>query len=197
MSSVIKFIFERSGTTIVKDVLTIKILKESAYIPFKDGDQLNKMLQFFLYLAPNLESIHSKKIEDEKKLDSILEEFLEKFVMSSYHFYSPSYSKNLPLEKYGLSSDFSISRSSRGVVATLKSKEHELNSLLRHMRNSIAHGRVYMKSKSNRIYILFEDYNRNQRLTFSMLLSLTDLKKLYFSIRRVTNLMRGARVNIG
>ena len=56
--------------------------------------------------------------------------------------------------------------------------ETECQCVLRHMRNSIAHGNIYLSDESNRKYILFEDYNRNGNLTARILLSQTYLKKL-------------------
>ena len=53
------------------------------------------------------------------------------------------------------------------------------------MRNSITHCSVYMIKTGNRKFILFENFNRNNKLTARILLSQTDLQSLRTLLREV------------
>lgn len=45
-------------------------------------------------------------------------------------------------------------------------------------QNAIAHGYVYMKKQHNRIFLIFEDYNKCKNKSSIILFSKSDLKKL-------------------
>ncbi len=56
--------------------------------------------------------------------------------------------------------------------------EQEIPCLLRHLRNSIAHGNVFGVLSKNRKYILFDDYNKSGNHTARVLFTQTDLEKI-------------------
>lgn len=63
-------------------------------------------------------------------------------------------------------------------------KETDLECLLRHIRNAIAHGHVKYKHAGNRIYIMFEDYNPNKKLTARILIIRADLEKWIKTLKK-------------
>lgn len=85
-----------------------------------------------------------------------------------------------------MSDDNPVNRKTNSVFCKKKctgkgiESETDYQCILRHMRNSIAHGNVYLsdEGKSNRKYILFEDYNRTGTLTARILLAQTHLRNL-------------------
>ena len=57
-----------------------------------------------------------------------------------------------------------------------KPEETDLNCFLRHIRNSIAHGRVYCCHAGNRIHIVFEDENITGNLSARIVCIKADLE---------------------
>mgnify|MGYP000996939628 FL=1 len=55
---------------------------------------------------------------------------------------------------------------------------------VRHIRNSIAHGYVYIKKQTNRVFILLEDYNSKKHKQAIILVSKSDLNKLKKEIEK-------------
>lgn len=83
------------------------------------------------------------------------------------------------LVKYKINEEAQVNRKTKVIVCKKKdTKETEPQCLLRHLRNSIAHNNVYISNAGNRKYILFEDFNKNRKLTARILLSQTDLTAL-------------------
>lgn len=83
-------------------------------------------------------------------------------------------------EKNGLGANAEITRRTKGFICVRKGKESDYECVLRHIRNSIAHNNVFYCHAGNRKYVLFEDYNKNKKLTARLLFSqtiLTSLKK--------------------
>lgn len=59
-----------------------------------------------------------------------------------------------------------------------KIDESELSSLLRHIRNGFAHGRIYIKPTSNQIYIVIEDFDpKKKKITAKLVLTIAILRK--------------------
>ena len=114
-----------------------------------------------MYFAPNAESIHSRKIHRKKH-----EEIFEQMMKNRYFKYQKFCSSNTPIEKelekaFMKGTEYCI-KCKRYVCKkkTPKKKElpeTELDCFLRHIRNSIAHGRVYYKNDGNRVRFVFED----------------------------------------
>ena len=56
-------------------------------------------------------------------------------------------------------------------------KESDLECLLKHLRNAIAHGHVYLQHGGTYIRLLFEDINDKGAITARIVCFQTDLKK--------------------
>ena len=57
------------------------------------------------------------------------------------------------------------------------SKETQLHGLLRHMRNSLAHGYLYVWKKATGNYVFFVDKGENNRITAKIMVSMKILEK--------------------
>lgn len=159
---------------IIADILNNHI------VPFDIVDEkLKGLFSYFLHIAPTIDSAHAQPIQT-NDLEKAWQYFIReiKIAATDYHVYAPG---NIGLEilaRYRLSEDDSVSRKSKRFVCNFKENEdRDLCCLLRHIRNSIAHGYVYVVN-NGRKYILFDDYNRNHNLTARILFSQTDLSKL-------------------
>lgn len=54
--------------------------------------------------------------------------------------------------------------------------ESDLECFLRHIRNSIAHGRVYLLHAGNKIHIVFEDLNKSGKISARIICIKADLE---------------------
>lgn len=150
-------------------------------IPFETDEKISELLSFFLHRAP---TIDSRLARDNPNCG--LEKAWEKFIFDcnissdAFNCYkSFNYVKEENLKKYQLTTTNVINRKSKGFVCYYKNGETaDLQCLLRHIRNSIAHGNVFCKTDINRKYFLFDDFNKNNNMTARILLSQTDLIKL-------------------
>lgn len=159
---------------IIADILNNNI------VPFEIVDEkLKSLFSYFLHIAPTIDSAHAQPIQT-NELESAWQHFIQEINIAStdYHVYAPGYISTDILSRYRLRHDDSASRKSKRFVCNFKEHEgQELGCLLRHIRNSIAHGYVYVVG-DGRKYILFDDYNKSNNLTARILFSQTDLSKL-------------------
>lgn len=148
-------------------------------IPFEiQNIKIEKLFSFFLHLAPTINSRTAMEI-DPSKLSENWREFIESSRLKPSVIYAENY-KNLTnsCEKNGLGVNDEISRKTKGFICIRKGKETDHQCVLRHIRNSIAHNNVYYCDAGNRKFVLFEDYNKNGKLTARMLFSQTLLTTL-------------------
>lgn len=159
---------------IVNDILNNPI------VPFElDDPKLVLLFSYYLHLAPNINSKRSRILTNEK-LDKGWNDFLTNLGMNfnDYHIYASGFIKDEQLRKYKLYTTDSVEKKSKRFICYYKPGEtKELVCFLRHIRNSIAHGSVYLLVKGRK-YILFDDYNTNNNLTARILLAQTDLTSL-------------------
>ena len=150
----------------LKDCITYKEenLGKNIIIPFEiDNKEIQKLFSYFLYSAPEIESVHSNHIS--KGNNTLLFEAL----FSGRHYtYRKICSSNTvidnELKKVHLEGDKICVKCKRFVIKRKKTNkgeqpEADLVCFLRHIRNSIAHGRVYYLNEKGRIHIVFEDRN--------------------------------------
>lgn len=167
--------------------MKIKDIKEHRIVPFEiEDEKIRKLFSFYLHEVPTIESKSSIYL-DLNKLDQQWGSFVQAVPNIKIKIVSHSY-KTDKIQKcikdLGLSDDDPVNRTTNAVFCKKKytgkgiESETDCQCVLRHMRNSIAHSNVYLSNKSNRKYILFEDYNFNGKLTARILLSQTNLKKL-------------------
>lgn len=156
-------------------------LKNLLIIPFEyETDNIRKLFTYFLYSAPNIKSPHSEKIS--KTQHSAIFERL----MDNRHFkYKKFCAANAVIEKElakGCLNLDSICLKCKRFVCKRKQTpkgglpESDLDCFLRHIRNSIAHGRVYYLHRGNRIHIVFEDENTTGNLSARIVCIKADLE---------------------
>ncbi len=160
--------------------MTISDIKENNFIPFETEDkELQSLFSFFLHIAPTIES--NLALKSNKNENIIWNNYIRNWKSELYHFYGPN--SNVPNEekfkKCNLTDNALLNNKTRGFVCIKKNKdETEFECFVRHLRNAIAHGYGYMKKQTNRIFLLFEDYNKCKNKSSIILFSKSDLKKL-------------------
>lgn len=163
--------------------------------PFKDVNKdIQRLFSYFLHSAPNIESIHSKAIERNKHL-----EIFERMMKERHFQYQKFCWANAIIEnelmKGNLNGDEFCLKCKRFVCKkkpTKKEKpqETDLECFLRHIRNAIAHGRVYLCNTKNNYHIIFEDENASKNLSARIVCKKADLehwKKVLNDSRNFTN----------
>lgn len=164
-------------------MIKIGDIHNSHIVPFDiENEKLKKLFSFYLHKAPTIKS-HSKSDIPSCGLEKCWSDFIEQNNLKKvdFHVYSEGSKKDEHLKKYNLQDDSEVNRRSKRFICYKKSQESDMECLLRHLRNSIAHSCVYVYDKSNRLYILFEDYNSKDKLTTRILLNqtvLTELRKI-------------------
>lgn len=149
--------------------------------PFEDGTaETKKLFSYFLHTAPNIESIHSKQIPD------IMHTTVFERMLESRHFkYQKFCWANAVIEnelcKGFLDGDSLCLKCKRFICKKKKAEkgtkiETNLECFLRHIRNAIAHGRVYFCHAGNRIHIVFEDVNASRKLSARIVCTKADLE---------------------
>lgn len=159
--------------------MTIAELIARKVIPFEIPDtKLTSLFSFFLHSAPTIDSRTAMNI-DAERLQNNWQRFWEMNDLKPRIIYADGYS-NLgnSCEKKGLGTSTEITRRTKGFVCIRKGKESDYECVLRHIRNSIAHNNVFYCNAGNRKYVLFEDYNKNKKLTARILFSQTTLTSL-------------------
>lgn len=158
-------------------------LEQILTVPFESGNsELTKLLSFFLHQAPNISSIHSHRIANNGNVhDSILKEMLNgRNFQKGIDFCASNCKIDKRLFNVGLSGEKVCLKCKRGVCKRNpvkdNNKESDLDCLLRHIRNSIAHGRFYYNHAGNRIYIMFEDVNPSGNLSARIVCLRADLE---------------------
>lgn len=141
-----------------------KSLESILTVPFS-----NKTLEFFsyfMYSAPDIESIHSTIIKKELHTEIFSR------MMDDRHFkYKAFCASNARIEnelkKASLDGDDICLKCKRFICKRKQTENHivesDLDCFLRHIRNSIAHGRTYCVCKTNNIHLVFEDVNSTKK----------------------------------
>ncbi len=162
---------------------TISDIRNNVHAPFEYEDEKIRLLfSYFLHSAPLINSVcsHSNVTDDEKK--TMWKKFIGTWEARNFPHKIYSENSKFPTEavlaKFGLKDDCEIKRSTRALICFRKSNETEIETLLRHIRNAIAHASVYVLVKSNRKYILLEDQNVNGSKRAIILFTQTDLQNL-------------------
>ena len=140
-------------------------LSNHLIVPFKDANKaIQRLFSYFLHSDPNIESLHSKDIERNKHL-----EIFERMMKERHFQYQKFCWANAIIEnelmKGNLNGDGICLKCKRFVckqkpMQKEKPQETELECFLRHIRNAIAHGRVYSYNPKNKYHLDFEDENQ-------------------------------------
>lgn len=152
---------------------------KNACIPFCiEDDRLNDLLAYFLYCAPEIESVHTRTIPRDKH-EQILSSMMESRNFTKQVFCASNVVIQKELSKISLDGNDICVKCKRFVCKCASPKkeirETNLQCLLRHIRNAIAHGRVYYKKCKNYHYVIFEDVNRSNNITARIVCNKSDL----------------------
>lgn len=155
-------------------------LENLAVIPFEYGkEEIESLFSYFLYKAPNIESVHSPQISSKYK-----REILDRMISNQHYRYQCFCKSNSPIEKElvkaNLSDGDGVCLKCKRFVCKKKKKkgavgESDLDCFLRHIRNSIAHGRVYLWRDGNKHHIMFEDENNTGKISARIVCVKSDL----------------------
>ena len=172
---------KKSVTNYVKQDCTSADNRAISYqVPFEVTDAaLKKLFCYFLYHAPGIKSKHAEYLEQEQ-CEIILKKINER-ANQMIQFCESSVQIEKVLAKVNLSDKGPCLKCTRAMCkrsGVKKSpKESDLECLLRHIRNSIAHGYVCCRQSNKRYYILFEDYNDDGHMTAKIVCCKEDLEQ--------------------
>ena len=145
--------------------------------PFDTGIRsFPNVAKYFLYYAPSIDSAQSPGEIVDGRATALLNEMLKRADMgNSARFLKriqPSSWKKDDLEETEL--DFDRPR----MLCDKYGSENELHSLLRHIRNALAHGYIYVWKKKDWNRILLVDFDSNKRkVTAKILVSMAILEQ--------------------
>lgn len=163
------------------NISTVHSLQNILIIPFEESPvELRRLFSYFLYSAPNIESVHSPNLKSTFHSD-IFQRMMDKRHFKYCKFCASNVSIEKELKKGGLSDDGLCLKCKRFVCKkrqTTKgqSPETDLSCFLRHIRNSIAHGKVYYLHTGTRVHIVFEDENTSKKLSARIVCIKADLE---------------------
>ena len=133
-------------------------------VPSKINDtEIKNLFLYFLYFAPNIDSVHHSSIPDTENHDAIFREMTDNAKTLSFYVERSSVDNNL--QKKHLANNYVCLKCVRAICQKKESTETDLDCFLRHIRNSIAHGRIVYCHESNRHYIMFEDVTPNGNIS--------------------------------
>lgn len=131
-----------------------RIVASLLVIPIKSGVRdFNELIEFYLYTAPLIDSVHSIGNIDEEDQEKMLLRILKTVGLKNDVFLKRIKSNSFEIR--GIAGE-EIDFTAPAVVCHRMSKETELHALLRHIRNSIAHGYVSIFDKK---YVCLDDYD--------------------------------------
>lgn len=173
---------------------SLNIASDKAIVPIEcDVGQLRKLFSFFEHRAPNIDSIHSPLL-DYSKHENLLREMIPD--NENYKFYTHNYSNSEMLNEQMLAGTelcdrckrFACKRSNQHAKRDNTRKESDLECLLRHIRNAIAHGHVFIKHGGNYISICFEDLNKDKHITARILTNQAQLRRWKEKLEEAINM---------
>ncbi len=158
------------------------ISKEEAVNPqIIDIGDLRILFGYFQYKAPNTSSYQSKKLDESYHAD-LFKDMMRSWKKENASIipFNSTYDKESP--KFALNGNSVCSFCKRYLLKRSKPKnnvqETDFNCIVRHLRNSLAHGRVFVIHAGNSIKIMFEDYdNKNRTISGRIICNQSDLKK--------------------
>lgn len=147
--------------------------------PLQSGVRdFNKIVNYFQYEAPEIDSVHSVgKIVNEDDKKAILNRLLSIAKMQNNSRFLQKIQTN-SLSLMGLDGKNLCIKCPR-MICKIYKDESDLAALLRHLRNSFAHGRSYVKRTKNQTYIVLEDYkdSKQQHLTAKIVITKAIMEK--------------------
>ena len=166
-----------------KKIQPFHLGNENAIIPAEcDIGEIRKLCSYFQYMAPNIESAQSPLL-DVTYHDDVLAEITKN--KKEFVFCAHNDKTNKKLSELALLGNvicphcnrFLCKRMTREAKRDKTRKESDLECLLRHLRNAIAHGHVYLQHGGTYIRLLFEDINDKGAITARIVCCQADLRK--------------------
>lgn len=148
-------------------------------VPFDTEDKILLMcFSFFLHKAPLICSEHSPDLPIDQQ-DDVWKRMFENRGFEVQDICAHNKKTEQRLSSAVLSGNRLCLACKRFVCKRKKgdkgTRETDLACLLRHLRNSIAHGHVHCCPQSNKIMLLFEDYNERNHLSARIVCYRADL----------------------
>ena len=156
---------------------------ETAIIPAEcEIGEVRKLCAYFQYRAPNIDAAQSPML-DATYHSAIIDSITNG--KNEFAFCAQNANTNTELAKVALAGIVLCSRCKRFLCKRMTKAakrdpsraETDLECLLRHLRNAIAHGHVYLHHGGNFISLLFEDKNDKGNTTARIICCQADLKK--------------------
>lgn len=179
-------------------VSAFEISEENAIIPAEcEIEELRRLFSFFQYKAPNIDSLKSPML-DTTYHQSVLDEIMKGH--GEYFFCDQNAKTEDELSRIALNGvrvcawckRFLCKRMTKPAKRDRSRRETDLECLLRHLRNAIAHGHVFVLMNKNYNSVLFEDLNDKKNTTARVVCCQADLrswkKKLEEAVARQTEL---------
>ena len=166
-----------------KAVTCFEITEENAVVPAEcEIVELRQLFSYFQYRAPNIESIKSPML-DLGYHEDVLHEITKG--RDEFRFCNQNAKTEDELNKLALNGTqlcswckrFLCKRMNNPAKRDTSRRESDLECLLRHLRNAIAHGHVFVIHGGNFISVLFEDTNDKGNTTARIICCQADLKK--------------------
>ncbi len=134
-----------------------------------------QVAKYFLYYAPNIDSAQSAGKIVGVTAETVYQSMITKAKLAGkckiIKKVQPGVWKSNQLDNDVL--DFETAR----VTCDQYSKESKLDAILRHLRNALAHGYIYVWKKAKGNYVFLIDYDKNkEKVTAKMMLSMEILE---------------------
>lgn len=171
-----------TAQTCNKEVTPFIVEKEYAINPqVCDIGDLRSLFGFFQYTAPNTTSYQCENLESLYH-EGLYNEMLRSWKQDVYKIIESNEPFDKKASQYVLTGDSVCSYCKRFVCKRKKTKkgqkESDFDCLMRHIRNSLAHGRVFVIHGGNSIKVMFEDYDMNNKVVSARIVcNQSDLRK--------------------
>ena len=177
-----------------RTITYFEIDDEHAIVPFEcEIGELKQLFSYFHYKAPNVDSLKSPYLEPAYH-EGILEDIVNG--NENFHFCPQNAVTDDELKKLNLNGTIVCSKCKRFLCKRMTSrnakrdttrKETDLECLLRHLRNSIAHSHIFVIQGGNYTSILFEDQNDKGNTTARIVCCQADLRKWRSILEKAVN----------
>ncbi len=139
----------------------------------------NRIVRYFQYEAPEIDCVHSSgPLLDEQTVNDIFSEMMQRAKMQNQFIFIQKLQPN-SLNRFHLEGNNICLKCPR-MVCKIRKDETELSALLRHIRNTFAHGRTYVKGTKSNTYIVLEDLERikgKEKITAKIVVTKSILEK--------------------
>lgn len=150
-------------------------LNNSLVVPTEiEDDELRQLIGYFQYRAPGISSEQSFTIP-ESDHQKAFDELFENRKYEAKEFYQSNKTIKRHIINNHLDGNSVCVKCKRFVCRLNDGDETKLNCLLRHIRNSIAHGRIHFMNDKG-CYLCFEDINQKGSTTARIMCNKEDLK---------------------